>query len=184
MANWAIIPPRPVANVAAIDLRSMQNEPRLGRLAARVALPQDLPQQLQDNRAVWLIPARCRRMAPPPWPRITSAERNIASFLIARQAVLRLPEKWQRRISLCRPSGDCRSDLSFPRSFAVPQLHRLDPPVSPCYHHQTIVVVTLRRLRSQAALCSLRDRTTSSSISRCGSPPPRFREGLQKHFGL
>jgi hypothetical protein len=33
----------PLANGAAIDLRSMQSEPRLGRLVARVALPQDLP---------------------------------------------------------------------------------------------------------------------------------------------
>jgi Glycosyl transferases group 1 len=38
-----------LANGAAIDLRSMQNEPRLGRLAARVALPQDLPQQLRTT---------------------------------------------------------------------------------------------------------------------------------------
>ena len=32
-----------LANGAAIDLRSMQSEPRLGRLVARVASPQDLP---------------------------------------------------------------------------------------------------------------------------------------------
>jgi Glycosyl transferases group 1 len=38
-----------LANGAAIDLRSMQNEPRLGRLAARVPLPQDLPQQLRTT---------------------------------------------------------------------------------------------------------------------------------------
>ena len=36
-----------LANGAAIDLRSMQSESRLGRLAARVASPQDLPQELR-----------------------------------------------------------------------------------------------------------------------------------------
>ena len=38
-----------LANGAAIDLRSMQSEPRLGRLVARVALPQDLPQELRTT---------------------------------------------------------------------------------------------------------------------------------------
>ena len=35
-----------LANGAAIDLRSMQSEPRLGRVVTRAALPQDLPQEL------------------------------------------------------------------------------------------------------------------------------------------
>jgi hypothetical protein len=38
-----------LANGAAIDLRSMQNEPRLGRLVTRVALPQDLPRELRTT---------------------------------------------------------------------------------------------------------------------------------------
>ena len=35
-----------LATGAAIDLRSMHNEPRVGRLITRAALPQDLPQEL------------------------------------------------------------------------------------------------------------------------------------------
>jgi hypothetical protein len=38
-----------LANGAAIDLRSMQSEPRLGRLVTRVASPQDLPQELRTT---------------------------------------------------------------------------------------------------------------------------------------
>ena len=38
-----------LANGAAIDLRSMQSEPRLGRVVARVASPQDLPQELRTT---------------------------------------------------------------------------------------------------------------------------------------
>ncbi len=38
-----------LANGAAIDLRSMQNEPQLTRLATRVALPQNLPHELRTT---------------------------------------------------------------------------------------------------------------------------------------
>jgi hypothetical protein len=38
-----------LANGAAIDVRSMQNEPGLGRLVSRVGLPQDLPKQLRTT---------------------------------------------------------------------------------------------------------------------------------------
>jgi hypothetical protein len=38
-----------LANGAAIDLRSMQSGPRLGRLVTRVAPPQDLPQELRTT---------------------------------------------------------------------------------------------------------------------------------------
>ena len=36
-----------LANGAAIDIRSMQDERQLGRTVSRVALPQDLPQELR-----------------------------------------------------------------------------------------------------------------------------------------
>jgi len=36
-----------LANGAAIDLRSMQSEPRLGRVVARVASAQELPRELK-----------------------------------------------------------------------------------------------------------------------------------------
>jgi hypothetical protein len=36
-----------LANGAAIDIRSMQDERQLGRTVSRVGLPQDLPQELR-----------------------------------------------------------------------------------------------------------------------------------------
>jgi hypothetical protein len=36
-----------LANGAAIGLRSMQSEPRLGRVVTRAALPQDSPQEFR-----------------------------------------------------------------------------------------------------------------------------------------
>jgi hypothetical protein len=79
-----------LANGAAIDLRSMQSEPRLGRLCRPRRVAARFAAGIEGNRAIWLSRAPSHRMR---WPRIASAECEIGSFLIAHQAVLRLPDQ-------------------------------------------------------------------------------------------